>query len=142
MALQPIPVTGSDAALVAALIEARLPTEDLNNPGRTFFRVERDGETVGFGGFEAYGGDALLRSVVVVPERRGRGDGRAVTEAVLAEARQAGVERAYLLTTTAEAFFARLGFDRTARAEAPAAILGTQQATTICSSATLMRRAL
>lgn len=142
MGVELVAVSGGDAELNAALIEARLPIEDLGEAGRTFFRVERDGETVGFGGYEAYGTDALLRSVVVLPERRGKGEGRAVAEAVLDAARQAGVERAYLLTTSAEAFFMHLGFDRAERGEAPDAILQTKQATTICSSATLMRKAL
>jgi N-acetylglutamate synthase-like GNAT family acetyltransferase len=142
MNVQLFPVSGRDAALSAALAEADLPTEDLVDSGRSFFRVERDGNTLGFGGYEAYGTNALLRSVVVLPGHRGKGEGRAVTEAVLNSAREAGVLQAYLLTATAEGFFEHVGFDRAAREEVPAAILATKQATTICRSATLMRKAL
>lgn len=126
--------------LVAALEAAQLPTEDLNDGGRTFFAVERAGRPVGFGGFELYGEDALLRSIVVLPEARGRGYGRRVTEAVLARAREAGARTAYLLTTTAEAFFEHEGFTPLERRSAPASILATRQATTICSTAALLTR--
>ena len=133
----------SDAPeLVAALEVAQLPTEDLGESGRSFFAVEAEGRPVGFGGFELYGEDVLLRSVVVLPEVRGRGYGRAVTDAVLARAHEAGARRAYLLTTTAEAFFEHAGFALIERSAAPESILGTRQATTICSTAALLARPL
>lgn len=136
------PVQSGDPALHEALASANLPTEDLTDEGRTFYRFEVDGRTIGYGGLELYGEDALLRSVVVVPEARGKGIGRAVTEQVLARASDAGARNAYLLTTTAEAFFGHLGFARVDRTDAPGAILNTRQATTICSSAALLRRSL
>ncbi len=126
--------------LVAALEASDLSTEDLGDGGRTFLAFEDAGRPVGFGGFELYGPDALLRSVVVLPEARGKGYGRAVTEAVLARAREAGAQTAYLLTTTAESFFEHDGFARIERAAAPPSILATKQATTICSTATLLTR--
>ena len=128
--------------LVAALEAADLPTEDLGDGGRAFFAFEEDGKLIGFGGFELYGEDVLLRSVVVLPGVRGKGYGRAVTEAVLARAREAGARNAYLLTTTAESFFVHGGFARIVRVAAPAAILATKQATTICSTATLLTRSI
>lgn len=128
--------------LIAALEGADLPIEDLGEGGRTFFSFEAAGQPVGFGGFELYGEDVLLRSVVVLPEVRGKGYGRAVTDAVLARARAAGARRAYLLTTTAEAFFEHEGFAVIERSAAPASILGTRQATTICSTASLLVRQL
>jgi N-acetylglutamate synthase-like GNAT family acetyltransferase len=128
------------AELVAALEAAHLPTEDLGDEGRAFFAFEEAGRSIGFGGFELYGEDVLLRSVVVLPEVRGQGFGRAVTEAVLARAHQAGARRAYLLTTTAESFFAHEGFSSIDRTDAPASILATKQATTICSTAALLTR--
>lgn len=125
---------------VAALKAADLPTEDLGDAGRAFFAFEDAGQPVGFGGYEQYGANVLLRSVVVLPEARGRGYGRAVTQAVLRRARDAGATTAYLLTTTAEGFFEHDGFTRIDRAAAPASILATKQATTICSAAALLTR--
>ena len=53
---------------------------------------------------------------------------------------EAGARTAYLLTTTAEAFFAHDGFVRIERSKAPPSILATKQATIICSSAALLTR--
>jgi N-acetylglutamate synthase-like GNAT family acetyltransferase len=126
----------------SALLGAALPTDDLADPGRTYFRFAIDGRPVGFGGYEIYGSDMLLRSVVVLPERRGRGLGRLLVERVLAHAAEAGARRAYLLTTSAEGFFEKAGFKVIDRAEAPAAILATRQASAICTTAPLLTRSV
>lgn len=136
------PVSADAPELAAALEKADLPTEDLADGGRKFFALDEAGQPVSYGGYELYGEDVLLRSVVVLPEQRGKGYGRAVTEAVLAEATQAGARRAFLLTTTAAGFFAHEGFSPMERRAAPAAILATKQATTICSTAMLFTRPL
>ena len=136
------PIAADAPELAAALKPAHLPTEDLADGGRTFFGLDEGGQRVGYAGYELYGEEALLRSVVVLPEQRGKGYGRAITNAVLAEAAKAGARRAFLLTTTAEAFFAHEGFSPMDRADAPAAILATKQAATICSTATLLARRL
>jgi N-acetylglutamate synthase-like GNAT family acetyltransferase len=100
-----------------------------------------DSVLVGFAGYEEHDGSALLRSVVVVPSARGTGSGRAIVEALLRAMRDIGIERTYLLTTTAEDFFRHLGFAEIARQEAPAVILATPQAMTICRTAALLSRA-
>jgi mannose-6-phosphate isomerase-like protein (cupin superfamily) len=47
-------------------------------------------------------------------------------------ARNLGVRRLYLLTTTAEAYFAKRGFERCAREAAPAAIRQTREFRSLC----------
>jgi N-acetylglutamate synthase-like GNAT family acetyltransferase len=136
------PIPAIDEGLVASLLAADLPVDDIWDPGRSFFRVEHDGRLLGYGGFELYGEDALLRSIVVPVANRGRGHGRFVAEAVLREIDNAGGRRVYLLTTTAAAFFEHLGFRRIGREAAPPAILGTRQASTICTSADLLTKAI
>ena len=133
-------ISSESPELVAALLAADLPTEDLGDGGRNFYAFEEAGRPIGFAGFELYGEDMLLRSVVVLPDARGKGYGRALTEAVLARAGEAGARRAYLLTTTAVSFFRHDGFAYIERAEAPASILATKQATTTCSTAALLTR--
>ena len=60
-----------------------------------------------------------------------------------AEARCRAAKRFYLLTTTAEAFFARRGFERIARQAVPAAIASTKEFNSLCpSSAICMTRAV
>ena len=136
-------VEGRDDGLRAALAGAGLPVDDLTDAGRRFYRFLRDSETVGFGGLELYGECALLRSIVVISDRRGLGFGQAITLSLLDQARVEGAEAAYLLTDTAAPFFQALGFRSIARDEAPPAIRTTRQAASLCpASAALMVRSL
>lgn len=135
-------IPGSDAGLQEVLLAAGLPIDDTADDGPRFYRFDRDGQTMGYGGFEPHGAYALWRSVVVLPQARGQGVGRAVAEAVIEKACGAGCSEGYLLTTGAADFFEHLGFSRMDRVLAPAAILATRQAATICSTATLLSRAL
>lgn len=65
-------IEGNDADLKAALTDAHLPTDDIDDQGRTFFRAQSsDGRAVGFLGVERCGDNFLLRSVVVLPDQRG-----------------------------------------------------------------------
>ena len=136
------PVPGDDAGLRAALLAAGLPVDDLTDPGRLFWRFDADGRSVGYGGLEPLGAHVLLRSAVVLPEARNQGHGRAMAGYLLALAAASGAERAFLLTTTAAAFFEAIGFVRLDRASAPPAILATRRASAVCGSAPLLTRAL
>jgi N-acetylglutamate synthase-like GNAT family acetyltransferase len=129
-----VPIPASTPELRAALDEAALPSDDLAEPGRSFFRFDDGGEAIGFGGFESCGNDVLLRSIVMLPEARAKGLGRRATHLLLEESRKAGARRAFLLTTDAKAFFEELGFRLVERADAPADILATRQAASLCPS--------
>ena len=137
-----LPVSAADAGLRDALLAAELPIDDIADGGRRFFRFQYHGEIVGYGGFEPHGRYALVRSIAVDAAQRGQGIGRAITEAIMAEAKRGGAAEAFLLTTTAGPFFEHLGFAAMDRADAPAEILATRQATTICSTAALLARPL
>jgi len=132
-------VAGNDADLEMALAGANLPTDDIEDDGRTFFKaLSSDGRVVGFSGVERCGDDFLLRSVVVLPDRRDEGLGRAVVEETLANLDHAG--DIFLATTSAASFFANIGFAEVQRASVPAAVLATRQLSSICpSSATIMK---
>lgn len=111
MTAEPRRARAEDIPRIEALITGEhLPAYGLDEFLGTFF-VLADGEhVVGCAGLEVYGEAALLRSVVVAPERRRRDEGRRLVEAALAEARRRGVARVYLFTMNAGAFFGRLGF--------------------------------
>lgn len=133
------PVLGGDAGLKLALSASGLPTEDLEDAERSFYRaVTSDGDTVGYAGIEACGGDVLLRSIVILPEHRGKALGKALTKETL---RSANVSSAvFLATTTAAPFFENLGFVVVQRSDVPAAVLATRQLSGICpASATIMK---
>lgn len=67
MSIELVTVSGSDAEFKDALVRAGLPTADLEDEGRSFFRaVTSNGDTVGYCGLEACGDDVLLRSLVVL----------------------------------------------------------------------------
>jgi arsenate reductase len=137
-------ILGNDAALHAALHSEDLPTADLDEPGQTFVAYRTpDGAVVGFGGYERLGIHALIRSVVVTPEARGKGIGRRLLALLLRRAFDDGVRQAWLLTITAATFFESMGFHRIARSEAPDAILATREAASICPiSAVLLTKVL
>ncbi|WP_313605240.1 arsenic resistance N-acetyltransferase ArsN2 [Rhizobium sp.] len=132
-------IEGTDPELIHALVEADLPTEDLLDADRHFFRAtEPGGQTVGFAGVERCQGSRLLRSVVVLPAYRGSGLGRALVESTLNTLGKDG--DVFLATTSAASFFKRAGFVEVSRDMVPAPVLATRQLSSICpSSATIMR---
>jgi amino-acid N-acetyltransferase len=98
---------------------------------------------VGAGGVERYGSNGLLRSVVVEASHRERGCGTALVDALEARARTNGVTTLYLLTTTAAAFFHRLGYAEVARTHALERVRQTTEFTNRCpTSATCLRKDL
>lgn len=100
-------------------------------------------QVVGVAGLEIYGDAALLRSVAVDSRVRGQGLGQALTQHALASARAHNVADVFLLTTTAETFFPRLGFDPIERADVPASVQQSVEFKGACpASAVAMRRAL
>ena len=75
--------------------------------------------------------------------QQGRHIGHQLTEAALRLARTHGVEAVYLLTTTAERFFPKFGFEQIAREEVPAAVRSSVEFASACpASAIVMRKRL
>ena len=61
-----------------ALAASDMPVADLAEPGRVFFRFWDDAGVIGYAGLEGEGADRLLRSLLVVADRRGDGLGRSI----------------------------------------------------------------
>jgi amino-acid N-acetyltransferase len=106
----------------------------------SFFVEDDGGRVVGAVGLELYGEDALLRSIVVAGSARGAGLGSTLTRRALDEARARGVRAVYLLTTTAEAFFPRFGFERTAREDMPEGLQASRELRGACPSTAVAMR--
>ncbi len=130
-------------AVERLLSESGLPLAGVSDSLATFVVAERGTDLVGVAGLEVCGDNALLRSVAVRPDGRGRGIGRALITRMIADAEARGLGALYLLTTTAERYFPQYGFVQVTRDAVPAAIRATAEFQSACpESATVMSRKL
>ena len=142
---EPLMIRGQPPKSTAvALLQAQgLPVSDITDERlEHFFFVGSDGAPTGLVGLEIHGSDALLRSLVVEENARGQGLGSALTDHAEQYAASRNVRAIYLLTTTAETFFRRLGYQRIDRREAPPEIKSTREFADLCpaSSAFMFKR--
>jgi amino-acid N-acetyltransferase len=108
-----------------------------------YLLLEEGGQLIGTIGLQVAGDDGLLRSLAVAPDRRGRGLAAELNDAALEFARARGVRTLYLLTTTAERYAERRGFERSSRGEVPPGIAALAQFRVLCpSTCVCMRRRL
>lgn len=133
-----------DQADVMQLLEHHhLPLDGLfDHWGSTM--VARQGDRLlGSVAIEIYADAGLLRSVAVADDAQGMGIGQDLTRAAIELAEARHLSALYLLTTTAEGFFPRFGFERIARGDVPASVQASIEFTSACpSSATVMRKRL
>jgi amino-acid N-acetyltransferase len=131
------PATAADLPAIARLLhEAGLPQGDIAGHVGRFLVARNDaGGVVGTIGAEVTGPDALLRSLAVAPNLRQAGLGGRLMAELERVAGGWGVQRWWLLTTTAERFFAKRGFRVATRCEAPEGIRRTAQFSGGCAAA-------
>lgn len=92
---------------------------DLYEGLRDFVVAEADAEIVGCGALTIQWDNlAEVKSLAVEQARQGRGIGRRLVKACLAEARRLGIGRVFALTM-APSFFEHLGFARVSRESLP-----------------------
>jgi amino-acid N-acetyltransferase len=134
----------SDAAAIRALLEAQqLPVDGLSDHLQTLLVAKLNGTVVGSAGLELHTEGALLRSVAVTPDHQGQHLGGDLTSAAIDLARTMGAPAIYLLTTTAEGYFPRFGFERIQRADVPSGVQTSVEFTSACpASAVVMRKTL
>lgn len=120
--------------MIRLLTAAGLPVDDIGTTDLSAFELALDagGRIVGMAGLEVLGAAALLRSLAVVPDMRGRGLGEQLIARREAAARIAGVETIWLLTSSADAFFRHLGYADWPRDAVPAAIAAHAQYRSLC----------
>lgn len=134
--------TNRDLGAVESLLSANnLPLDGVKENFSSFIVAEDEGAIAGAIGLEQFGSIALLRSAVVSPEYRGTGVGSRLVEQLLERAERDGIEELFLLTTTAENYFPRFGFARTARSAVPPAMKASAEFQGACpASAVVMTR--
>lgn len=134
----------ADAKTIRRLLElSGLPTSDLDTARPEFVIASREGEIIGVGALERFGGTALLRSIAVATSWRRSGVGRLIVTELERRARDAGIGELILLTLTAQDFFERLGYRAKERGQVPPPVLESAEFRSLCpASAICMTRDL
>lgn len=143
------PATKADRlAIITLLEEANLLTDDLPIGLGTFRLAYADERLAGVAGLEILGKNGLLRSVAVSPDFRDQKIGNQLVNLIVGLTKFEKITTLYLITTTADGYFERLGFtrvDRTNPAVAgqavPDSISQTRQFSELCpASAVVMKK--
>jgi amino-acid N-acetyltransferase len=130
-------------AIHALLDRLQLPLEGVDEHLQTMLVARDAEEIVGTAALELYTEGALLRSVAVDPRWQGRQLGHQLTGAALDLATAHGARAVFLLTTTAERFFPKFGFETIDREQVPPSVRQSVEFQSACpSSAIVMRRRL
>ena len=120
-----------------------LPLDGVEEHVKTMLVAKEDGHVIGTAALELYEDGALLRSVAVDPRQQGKRLGHELTEAALRLAAAHSADTVFLLTTTAERFFPKFGFEPIARDDVPASIQASVEFLSACpASAIVMRKHL
>jgi amino-acid N-acetyltransferase len=126
------------------LLDCGLPNEDIILDHLDHFLILRDDDGLaGVVGLEIFGKCALLRSLAVTQSNRDKGFGTQLTKQAEVYARSKKVSALYLLTLTAEGFFAKQGYQKTDRNLVPTVLQQTTEFKNLCpASAVCMVKSL
>lgn len=136
------PARDKDHSAIFRLLEAQqLPHEGLADHLEHAFVVRCGGAVLGCAALEVYADGALLRSLAVADAVKGQGLGTKLIEAAVERARARHLPALYLLTTTADRYFPKFGFEAIRREEVPVSVRQSVEFTSVCpSSAVAMRK--
>ncbi|NJK86451.1 MAG: GNAT family N-acetyltransferase [Bacteroidales bacterium] len=121
--------------ITSLLTENHLPVNDLDSGLRYFIGAFSDEKLTGFAALEGTGDYGLFRSLVVSEEFRSSGIGKKIHDALLTHSLVEGFKKLYLLTTTADTYFAKQGWIVVQRDTVPDSIKKTEEFSSICPSA-------
>jgi amino-acid N-acetyltransferase len=111
---------------------SNLPYEDIKLANNHFVNFYVAGDIIGSGGLEFYPPSALLRSLAVVENQRGKSIGKQIVQDLLERAKQRCVNEVYLLTETAHDFFIQRGFVDIPRDQVPEEIKLSSEFKSVC----------
>ena len=124
-----------DLPNIAELLSgSNLPYSDILPGKQNFIVAEIDHKIIGCAGFETYGKVGLFRSLAVDLKYRNLETGKLLTGKVIELALDKGIQKLYLLTTTAEGFFLKQGWVVTDRNDVPKDITRSTEFASICPS--------
>ena len=98
--------------VLSLLTASKLPLDGLRDHVATTLVARDDGRIVGSAALEIYPDGALLRSVAVTPALQNQHLGRRLTDAAIRLAGDHAMPAIYLLTTTADEYFPKFGFEK------------------------------
>ena len=138
-----VPLTQNNfSAALDLLKKNNLPTEDISE-ATSMFVVEEQNTVTGTIALEYAGSDGLLRSLAVAADHRQNGVGGELVAFIEAYAVRQGIQQLYLLTTTAEKFFAKRGYVVVERSAVSPFIENSSEFASVCpSTAVVMKKTI
>jgi amino-acid N-acetyltransferase len=132
-----------DQEIIRTLLSGyKLPLNGLEKTKMWILQSIND-EILGVVGLEVYDSQGLLRSVAVIKSMHDQGYGTALANYAIGEAKKSQVQDLFLLTTTAPAFFKKLGFKEESREKIAGNITNSIEFKIACpKTAILMRLSL
>jgi amino-acid N-acetyltransferase len=121
-------------AIVKLLKTNNLPVKDLGAGQRVFIVARSDDKTVGCVAVEIYETVGLLRSLAVNIDFRGKGIGQKLVAEAENWSRDNGLKNLCLLTTTATAFFPKMGWSNSDRNAVPNSIALSSEFASVCQT--------
>jgi len=115
-----------------------LPTDGVPDDAELFVVAHHAGGVIAVAGLELHEGDGLLRSVATAASLRGRGVASRLCDEIEQRACSLGARQLFLLTQTAEQFFAKRGYRCVERAAAPCGIASSREFTTLCPASSVL----
>ena len=121
-------------AIIQLLDECKLPHSDIVPGKQQFVVAEIDQKIIGCAGYEAYNQNGLFRSLAVKPLYRNMSIAHTMIDKIFALAQEQGIKELFLLTTTADKLFGKLGWEMINRNDVPENIGSTTEFSSICPS--------
>ena len=129
-----------DQKIIHSLLSGfKLPLDGLEET-KLWLLESGNGEVLGVAGLELYGNQGLLRSVAVTQGIQNQGVGTALANFVISEAKKSQVQDLFLITTTAPAFFKKLGFKEESREKVVGSITNSVEFISACPKTAILLR--
>jgi amino-acid N-acetyltransferase len=125
--------TPEDLPAILELLESlKLPRAGVKDHFQNFVLEFENDRLLACAGFEIYGDAGLLRSVAVNLEKRSKGIGSKLVNALLENAKSHQLSSISLLTETAQDYFPQFGFKRVTRENLPKSLNASKELRGAC----------
>jgi amino-acid N-acetyltransferase len=121
-----------DLSIKKLLSDSQLPIEGVETFLDHYIVASLEQEVIGVVGVEIYDNIGLLRSLAVKSGLQGKAIGKELFSRIMAFAHNQHMNELYLLTTTAEYFFAKRGFQKIDRDTAPETLKESIEFKSLC----------